>query len=148
MTKKELKGYKHFILEAYVSCPKTLHGNIRNRKLRIICSSHGGPFVDGVLTARPADALLTILPGMLILLGLIGTPIYLYNQRLEGQPWKLHAIISTVAFALWAYALGGSFFIVNQWYHPLLAAIAVPIFTFVAGMFSPNPTKPGPVGVR
>jgi hypothetical protein len=102
----------------------------------------------GGSTARPPDGVLTVLPAFLILLGLVGTPIYLYNQRKDNQPWKLHAVLATIAFGLWAYTLGGSFFILNQWYHPLLAAIAAPVFTFVAGMFRPNPSKPGPVGVR
>lgn len=93
---------------------------------------------SGVPTTRPADPLMTWLPILFLLLGLIGTPIYLYRQRLKGQPWVLHAIISTVAFLLWAYTLGGSIFIINGWYHTLAAAIVAPVFTFVAGMFEPS----------
>jgi hypothetical protein len=32
-----------------------------------------------------------------------GTPIYLFRQKLGGQPWKTHATISTIAFMLWAF---------------------------------------------
>jgi hypothetical protein len=60
----------------------------------------------GVATAHPSDWLLTVLSWALFVLALVGTPIYLYRQRLPGQPWGLHATISTVAFFLWAYTLG------------------------------------------
>jgi hypothetical protein len=93
----------------------------------------------GVPISRPADALLTWLPVVFLLLGLIGTPVYLYRQKLPDQPWKVHAIISTVAFLFWAYTLGGSVFLINAWYNDLLAAIVAPVFTFLAGMFEPRP---------
>jgi hypothetical protein len=92
----------------------------------------------GVPIRVPADALFTILPWALFLLGLIGTPIYLYRQKLTGQPWMIHAFISTIAFILWAYTLNGSLFLIHQWYHVLLAGLAAPVFTFVAGWFEPR----------
>lgn len=88
--------------------------------------------------AAPPDALLPVLSWLLFLVALLGTPIYLYRQRLEGQPWALHATISTFAFVFWAYTLAGSVFLINEVYHVLVAALAAPLFTFVSGMFEPT----------
>jgi len=89
-------------------------------------------------TKVAGDWLLTFGPWGLFLLGLIGTPIYLYSRRLNGQPWGLHATLGTIAFAVWAYMLGGSLFVLHHWYHVLLAGLLAPIFTFVAGLFEPR----------
>jgi hypothetical protein len=92
----------------------------------------------GAATRVPPDWVLSFAPLMLLLLGLVGTPIYLRNQRLPGQPWKLHATLSAIAFVLWAYSLGGSFFLIHHWYHAVLAGLAAPVFTFIAGAFEPK----------
>jgi hypothetical protein len=92
----------------------------------------------GAATKMAADAALPIISWGLFLLGLVGTPIYLYKQRLSGQPWKLNAAISTVAFALWVYTLGGSVILIHHWYHVLVAGISAPVFTFIAGWFEPK----------
>jgi len=86
----------------------------------------------------PADLILKVVSWGLLLLGMVGTPIYLRKQRLPGQPWVVNAIISTIAFALWVYTLGGSVILIHHWYNVVLAGIAAPIFTFVAGMFEPK----------
>lgn len=104
-----------------------------------LLSAYYGIDAAGSATAHAADWLLTVLSWGLFLLALIGTPIYLYRQRLPGQPWGLHAALSTIAFLLWAYTLGGTLFVIHHWYHVLLAALAAPIFTFVAGLFEPKP---------
>lgn len=93
---------------------------------------------DGVATRVPADWVLSFAPLALFLLGFIGTPIYLRKQRLPGQPWKLHATLSTIAFGLWAYTLGGSLILIHHWYHVVLAGLAAPAFTFIAGAFEPK----------
>lgn len=89
-------------------------------------------------TAKPETWLYSYGPWLLFLLGLVGTPLYLWKQRKPDQPWKMHAIIGTVAFALWAYTLGGTLFVWHDKYDPLLASLLAPIFTFVAGLFEPN----------
>ncbi|MDZ7927136.1 MAG: hypothetical protein U5L46_08670 [Agrobacterium sp.] len=75
----------------------------------------------------------------ILVLGIVGTPIYLYRRKLPGQPWLLNASISTIAFVLWAYTLSGSVFLVHQWYSVFAAGLLAPIFTFVAGFFEPKP---------
>ena len=62
-----------------------------------------------------------------------------YRRKLSGQPWLLNAVISTIAFVLWAYTLSGSVFLVHQWYSVFAAGLLAPIFTFVAGFFEPKP---------
>jgi hypothetical protein len=92
----------------------------------------------GSPTRMPADMLFDVLPWALFLLGVIGTPIYLYRSKLPGQPWKAHLLISTCAFVLWAYTLNGSIFLIHHWYNVLIAGLAAPVFTFVAGWFEPR----------
>lgn len=88
---------------------------------------------------QQVDLLLAVLAWGLFLLALIGTPFYLKKQRLPGQPWGLHATLSTIAFALWAYTMDGTLFAMYHLYNTLLAALLAPIFTFVAGIFEPKP---------
>ncbi|KEQ08276.1 hypothetical protein [Pseudorhizobium pelagicum] len=73
-----------------------------------------------------------------LLLGILGTPVYLRRGAAVGQPWKLHAAISTVAFILWAYTLSGSIFLIYQIYDVFYAALLAPVFTFVAGLVEPK----------
>lgn len=71
-------------------------------------------------------------------LGLIGTPVYLRRQRAPGQPWVLHAVLSTIAFACWAYTIGGTIFVLSRVYSMLAAGVVAPVFTYVAGFFEPK----------
>ncbi|WCK05223.1 hypothetical protein [Agrobacterium tumefaciens] len=80
-----------------------------------------------------------IVSWVILALGIIGTPIYLRQRKLPGQPWVLNASISTIAFVLWAYTLSGSVFLVHGWYSVFAAGLLAPIFTFVAGFFEPRP---------
>jgi hypothetical protein len=108
---------------------------------------HYGLNTAGIAPTIPADAVLKFFSWLLIVLGLIGTPIYLHRQRVGNQPWRLHAAISTVAFVCWSYTLGGSFYLIHDLYQPLGAAMAAPIFTFVAGFFEPKAPKGTPPNV-
>lgn len=103
-----------------------------------LLTAHYGINADGI-PSLPVDAIFSYGPWALFLLGLVGTPVYLYRQRGAGQPWKMHAILGTMAYVLWAYTLGGSLFLVQHWYNVLAAGMAAPIFTFVAGWFEPRP---------
>ena len=65
------------------------------------------------------------------LLGLVCTPVYIWQQgRSSDSPWLTHAIVATLAFVVWAYAMGGSFFLqsfgnLTQLYDSQLAAAAL-----------------------
>ena len=65
-----------------------------------------------------------------------GSPL---TTPVPGQPWKLHAGISTIAFALWAYTLSGTVFLIYGWYSVFMAGLLAPIFTFIAGFIEPKP---------
>jgi hypothetical protein len=100
---------------------------------------HYGLDAAGNATKVPADTMMYTLSWGFFLLGLVGTPIYLHKQRLKDQPWQLHAVLATIGFAVWAYILGGSLFLINHWENVLLAGVLAPVFTFVAAWFEPNP---------
>lgn len=75
------------------------------------------------------------------------TPIYMYiATREKGQPtlWS-QIIISSIAFPIWVFAIGGPFrcfgwYDQKQW----IAAIIISFSTFMMGMYKP---KPAPVAV-
>lgn len=101
-----------------------------------VVSSHFG--IDSTAPLgldAPAGALIYAIS--IFVLGLVGTPIYLWQRRLPGQPWVMNVVISTVAFVFWAYTLGGSLFVITGWYSVFAAGLLAPIFTFVAGWFEP-----------
>lgn len=98
----------------------------------------------GAATKNPADAALTVFSWLLVVLGFVGTPVYLYRQRRDKQRWGLHAFLSTVGFGFWSYTMGGSLFLTHHWYNVVGAALTAPIFTFVAGWFEPKPQSNNP----
>ena len=95
--------------------------------------------LEGSTHATPVPAAAIALSWLIFGIGVIGTPLYLRRQKLPGQPWKLHAGISTVAFVLWAYTLSGTVFLIYGWYSVFMAGLLAPIFTFVAGFIEPAP---------
>lgn len=66
---------------------------------------------------------------------LIGTPLYLWRMQDVRHPLQL--AISTVAFAVWIFAIGGPFL---QWpdYKPVYGALLLPVFTFFVAMLAPR----------
>ena len=44
-----------------------------------------------------------------------------------------------MAFALWAYTLSGTVFLIYGWYSVFMAGLLAPIFTFIAGFIEPKP---------
>jgi hypothetical protein len=105
-------------------------------------NAYYGIDADGNATKNLADAgLIPFLSWLFVILGLVGTPLYLYKQRKDKQPWGLHAFLSTLAFPFWSYTLAGTLFLTHHWYKAILAAVAAPVFTFVAGILEPKPGK-------
>jgi hypothetical protein len=66
---------------------------------------------------------------------LIGTPLYLMKIAKVGDFLQLG--ISTIAFVVWVFALGGPFATVS-WYQPIYGALLLPIFTFFVPMILPK----------
>jgi hypothetical protein len=88
--------------------------------------------VDGVLrSANPAS------PAWLwgaFATGLIGTWLYLW--RLQGVRKVGQLIVSTLAFAVWVFAIGGPFRQLS-WYAPFMGSAAVMVFTFIVPLAEP-----------
>ena len=72
------------------------------------------------------------------LIAFIGTSIYSYVQSDKGQVWKANALISTVAFVVWAYASQGSVFERAGVYYPEFASFFIVFFTFLSGLLVPG----------
>lgn len=68
---------------------------------------------------------------------LIGTFVYLRVPPQNVTSWT-QLCISTVAFAVWAFALGGPFADLS-WYKPVFGEVLLPIFTFFVGLIKPPP---------
>lgn len=89
------------------------------------------------------------MPLVVLMMCLILTPLYIRQVAIKsgpGTPWATHAIIATLAFFVWAYAIQGSAFTVGPFgwlYHGGLAAALVAFFTLVSGLFSPSPASAG-----
>lgn len=67
---------------------------------------------------------------------LLLTPIYLNKQSEDNKPKRFHLIISTLAFAAWAYVISGMELqgtIAPETYKPALASILVGIFSLGIG---------------
>jgi hypothetical protein len=63
-------------------------------------------------------------------------PLFVWYVRQEGDAWVINAVVSTVAFPFWAYALGATAF-AGHW-DGNLAAIMLATVTVVSGLVSPQ----------
>ncbi len=66
--------------------------------------------------------------------GIIVTPLYLWRIQKVHKPLQL--VISTGAFAAWAFALGGPFASLS-WYAPAYGGVLVSIYTFLIPVIEP-----------
>jgi hypothetical protein len=64
------------------------------------------------------------------------TPIYFYMFAPAGKPKWHQIVISSSAFVIWAYALGGPFELAKL-YKPWLSSIILALFTAISGLFKP-----------
>jgi hypothetical protein len=68
---------------------------------------------------------------------LVVTPLYLRALAIRPEPPWTHLAISTAAFAVWAYALGGPFAL-SGIQKPWLGSILLILFTLLAGLIEPK----------
>jgi hypothetical protein len=91
--------------------------------------------IQGAINAAdPAGAnavLLWLTCGILLVL----TPVYLW--RVTHVTKALQLVISTIAFAVWVFSLGGPF-AYFPWYQPVYGAVLLPLFTFAMGIIIPK----------
>ena len=77
----------------------------------------------------------TIAVGALVV-AMVLTPLFIWYVREDGDAWFTNAVVSTLAFPFWAYALGAVAF---AGYHDgNLAAILLATFTVVSGLIAPR----------
>ena len=74
---------------------------------------------------------------------LLLVPLFVWYVREKGDAWVINAVVSTIAFPFWAYALGATAF-ADHW-DGNLAAITVATFTVVSGLISPRSSRPAPL---
>lgn len=88
--------------------------------------------IDGILRSTERDRPLMVLGWLVFVFLLAMTPVYL--SRLQGVTKRQQLAISTAAFAVWVFALGGPF-LDFAWYRPIYGAILLPLFTFSAAVW-------------
>lgn len=82
---------------------------------------------------------------LVVVVFIIVTPVYLVNVQ---HVYKMNQIvISSIAFLIWTYSLGGPFRL-EGWHNPQIAAILLVIWTLIAPIFikttparKPKPSK-------
>lgn len=89
--------------------------------------------VDRVVREMGGEAALLWI-AFLVILAL--TPVYLYRvQKVRAWP---QLVVSTLAFAVWVFSLGGPFASTfAEWYRPVYGAVLLPLFTFAVGAIVP-----------
>jgi len=71
----------------------------------------------------------------ILVIGLISTVLYQWRVLKIGKVVQL--AVSTVAFGVWVFALGGAFASLS-WYEPFIGSLTLVIFTFFAPLISPD----------
>ena len=72
----------------------------------------------------------------IFVVGLVSTPAFLFKVAKPERPPTKQLLMSTIAFVLWAYYLGGMFTVLGL-HDNLIAAIALGTFTLLAGLVEP-----------
>jgi hypothetical protein len=88
--------------------------------------------VDGMLRSAAPSLPIPVIRWVVFFALLAGT--WLYLQRVERVSKLQQLLISTVAFAVWVFSLGGPFSAFT-WYSPLYGAILLPLYTFSIPIF-------------
>lgn len=65
------------------------------------------------------------------------TPVYLRTQAIAGRPMRMHLIVSSVAFAVWAFVTTGDK-LVPSFYDAALASITLVAFSLVSAIIPMN----------
>ena len=68
-------------------------------------------------------------------IGIIGTPLYLW--RIQQVSKRMQLAVSTAAFGVWVFALGGAFASLS-WYEPFVGSVMLVVFTFFVPLISPD----------
>jgi hypothetical protein len=72
-------------------------------------------------------------------------PIYMFFATQEGgKPLWSQILISSVAFPIWVFAIGGPFRYFHNWYpqNRWIAAVIISFSTFMLGIYKPKAKPP------
>jgi hypothetical protein len=94
----------------------------------------------GGKAATMAGFPITSIAMIALIAGMVVTPIYIWYVREDGDAWFTNAVMSTLAFPFWAYALGAVAF--TDYRDGNLAAILLASFTVVSGLITPRLPRP------
>lgn len=83
--------------------------------------------LHGIASSAKTGIPFELISWIIFTVGILGTVLYLW--RVGNVNDKLQISISTGAFIVWVFALGGPFSSLS-WYHPLYGALILPIYTF------------------
>ncbi len=91
-----------------------------------------------LVSATSAGVLRIVLLSVLFAGCAVATPFYLNLRAENGKPKRMHLMIGTVAFVLWAYCVGTGLFHAVGIYQPGVAAVALVLFSLASGAFGPT----------
>ena len=86
----------------------------------------------GVASAAKTEIPFGLITWLIFVVGVLGTVLYLW--RIAKVNDRSQIFISTGAFVVWVFALGGPFSSLS-WYHPVYGALLLPIYTFFIPIF-------------
>lgn len=84
-------------------------------------------FLDGVLRSAPANVPAQAIRWLVFGVLLCGT--WFYLERVASVSKKGQLAVSTIAFAVWVFSLGGPF-AAYSWYSYIYGALILPLYTF------------------
>jgi hypothetical protein len=93
------------------------------------------PIVEA--TSQEGSTLQRVLLGVVLLVGLVFTPLYLRAMAEVGQPKRVHQIIASIAFLIWTYSVGGLFTELG-WYQAGVSAVLLVVFSLTSGLIVPT----------
>lgn len=86
----------------------------------------------GVASAAETEIPFGLMTWLIFIVGVLGTVLYLWRVAKVND--RSQIFISTGAFVVWVFALGGPFSNLS-WYHPVYGALLLPIYTFFIPIF-------------
>ncbi len=99
-------------------------------------------FVEGLIRNAPADVPREKVLWCVFFFLLAGTWVYL--TRVQKVSKKTQLLISTFAFAVWVFSLGGPF-VSFSWYKPFYGTLLLPLYTFgISAIKAESPALAGP----
>ncbi len=92
-------------------------------------------FVEGIIKSSSDASSIQTLLWIAFAAIFVLTPLYLWRVQ-KVQKW-VQVVVSTIAFAVWVFSIGGPF-VLLAWYKAIYGAVLLPLFTFAVGIIEPE----------